>query len=203
MEQLAKPSASSSPPPPPPSRMRLLWVLPIAVICLAVAYAAGSATRSEGVPSSSPPKPSPTPVSSAPTPSHTPVEGLLPSPPFFPGPDVDVTERPGDPVAAEKWFDRPQQAQDAFDIIPMLAHLNIEPPDVRFVQTDLDGYSVWVAKNTDGEFCLLGSYGGMGYSTCAPRDQFAMSSLLLIQDHNTIRWDGVTVTVATTPDADN
>ena len=42
MEQLAKPSASSSPPPPPPSRMRLLWVLPIAVICLAVAYAAGA-----------------------------------------------------------------------------------------------------------------------------------------------------------------
>jgi hypothetical protein len=191
MEQSATPFAAA-PPPPPPSRMRLLWVLPIVVICLAVAYAAGSASRGESVPVSSPPKP-----------SHAPVETPSPSPPVFLPPDVSLVQRPGDLVAAEKWFARPQVVQDQFEMTPMLSSMSIEPPDVRFVQTDLDGFSVWVAKDADGEFCLLGSYGGTGYGNCTPPDQFALTGLLLASDHNLIRWDGNSVTVATTPDWDD
>jgi hypothetical protein len=198
MEHSATPAALlAAAPPPPPSRMRFLWVLPIVVVCLAVAYIAGAATRSETVPVSS------APVSSAPTPSHTPVERLLPSPPFFPGPDVAVIRQPGDPIAAGKWFDRPQAAQDQFEMTAMLASMNIEPPDVRFVQADLDGFSIWVAKDAEGQFCLLGSFGGTGYGSCTPPDEFARSGVLLGSDHNSIRWDGTTMTVSTTPDWDD
>ena len=78
----------------------------------------------------------------------------------------------------------------------MLQHMEIDPSAVRFVQTDAAGFTAWVAKNHNGDLCVIGADASGGAATsCRPRNTFVGSGAMVSQDGHTITWNGGTVTV--------
>jgi hypothetical protein len=78
----------------------------------------------------------------------------------------------------------------------MLQQMEIDPSAVRFVQTDAAGYAAWVAKNHNGDLCVLGTdASGGAFASCIPRDDFERSGAMISQSDYTIRWNGSAVTV--------
>jgi hypothetical protein len=120
---------------------------------------------------------------------------LLPTP----EPPAEVTlpvRGSGNLKEADAWFEAPPGEVDGFALPSMLTSMEIDSSAVRFVQTDAAGFSAWVAKNRNGDLCVLGTDGsGGGVSSCVPRNNFVTSGAMVSQDGHTITWNGSAVTV--------
>ncbi|HEY9481474.1 MAG TPA: hypothetical protein VIR00_00795, partial [Micromonosporaceae bacterium] len=97
---------------------------------------------------------------------------------------------------ADAWFENPPREIDGFAFPDMLQHMEIDPSAVRFVQTDAAGFTAWVAKNHNGDLCVIGTdASGGAVTSCVPRNNFVAFGAMVSQDGHTITWNGGTVTV--------
>jgi hypothetical protein len=192
------PDGDMLPPPPPPEpprkvaqRMRSAWLVPIIAAAIAVGYF-GSTTAltsalQEPVLFTDPVVPSPvvpSPSRAAPSNGGTPAGG------------------PSSLKEADAWFETLPRDSYAVPDAGTLQSLQIEPSAIRFVQIDATGLQVWVARNLDGDLCLLATggveeQGSSAFAGCSSREQFARSGVTLSQNDYSMSWNGSSVTVST------
>jgi hypothetical protein len=180
--------------PPPPEaprkavrRIHTAWLVPIIAGSLAAGYFGATIAVAGAVQGPATPTPSP-----SDTPSTV---QLLPTP----EPPAEVTlpvRGSGNLKEADAWFEAPQREVDGFAQPELLKNMEIDPSAVRFVQTDAAGYSAWVAKNHNGDLCVLGTdASGGAFASCVPRDDFERSGANISSGGHAITWNGSAVTV--------
>jgi hypothetical protein len=101
----------------------------------------------------------------------------------------------GSAASAERWFDAEQT--DA-DLAPVELPDSIDPSTTRVVNTDMPGWTVWVAKDADGNLCLVvhESAAADAVAQCATPDDFTASGVLVSSVGSTsitAFWDGFDV----------
>jgi hypothetical protein len=147
-------------------------------------------------------------------PASAPLSDLPRTTPATSEPRVDlglgtVTTAPSGPVgratsgsaaSAEHWFDEPQKDTDR------LAQTvgNIDPSSTRAVDPRVEGWQVFVAKDTTGGFCVIAreTPNGVAGAGCATPDQFTSAGILLNTGGAaaiTVYWDGFDLTVESSP----
>ncbi|WP_086459544.1 hypothetical protein [Agreia sp. VKM Ac-1783] len=106
----------------------------------------------------------------------------------------------GSAASAEHWFDEPQKDTDR------LAQTvgNIDPSSTRAVDPRVEGWQVFVAKDTAGGFCVIAreTPNGVAGAGCATPDQFTSAGILLNTGGSTsitVYWDGFDLTVESSP----
>jgi hypothetical protein len=172
----------------PPQPWRRFWILPIVLVAIAIGYVGGVATGSATEPSGA--------VSASPTirPAATPEQLTFLTPP--PAPPA----RPGDLVAAGRWFQQPPTPRDQFIQPSMLESMGIDPSNVRLGQVLTPGFSVWVAKKPDGSLCLLGGGADGAFGSCVKAEQFAATGIHMGDGSHLVDWDGGPIIITpTTP----
>ncbi len=102
---------------------------------------------------------------------------------------------PGDPEAADAWFDGQATASDAYPYSSLLEVNDIHPYEVRFVLSDGTDWNVWVGRSRTGEFCLLVNdrRDGTGKGLCVEREEFARAGVLVTGGGHFAYWTGDTV----------
>ncbi|CAD5990760.1 hypothetical protein [Agreia sp. COWG] len=109
------------------------------------------------------------------------------------GPVGRVTS--GSAASAEHWFDDPQKETD---VVVQLAN-DLDPSSTRAVDSSVDGWQVFVAKDKRDNFCLVAVETGNSVTgwDCASPDQFTSAGLLLTASGATaitVYWDGFDLT---------
>jgi hypothetical protein len=109
------------------------------------------------------------------------------------GPSGAVTT--GSAASAERWFDEEQS--DA-DLVPAELPGAIDPSTTRVVSTDMPGWTVWIARDTDANFCLIvhESADEDAVTACATPEDFTASGVLVSSVGSTsisAFWDGFDV----------
>jgi hypothetical protein len=109
------------------------------------------------------------------------------------GPAGAVTT--GSAASAERWFDEDQT--DA-DLVPVELPDSIDASTTRVVSTDMPGWTVWIARDTDANFCLIvhESADEDAVAACATPDDFTASGVLVSSVGSTsisAFWDGFDV----------
>jgi hypothetical protein len=168
-------------------RIHTAWLVPIIAGSLAAGYFGATIAVAGALQG---------PVTTTPSPSEpSAAVQLLPTQEPPTGSTPPIPER-GNLKEADAWFETPPGEMDGFALPDMLTSMEIDPSAIRFVQTDAAGFSAWVAKNRNGDLCVLGTDGsGGGVSSCVPRNDFVASGAMASQDGHTITWNGRAVTV--------
>jgi hypothetical protein len=101
----------------------------------------------------------------------------------------------GSAGAAEHWFD---DAQTDADLVDAFLSPRIDGFSTRLVSTDMPGWKVWVARDTDANFCLVVHESGTpeAVTACATPDDFTASGVLVSSVGSTsisAFWDGFDV----------
>ncbi|NYJ20091.1 hypothetical protein [Glaciibacter psychrotolerans] len=172
-----------------PTRSRPRWIMPVVALALgAVGIAGGLAARASGVDigigsSAAPPSSTPT--------THEYNRDIA---------DPDLPEllypvlTPGDLAAAELWFSEPQELTD----IVTESFGAIDPATTRLAQVNhgADVWKIWVAKNFDGELCLLAGNEEPKSAACTGPSGFARDGLYAGFDGDdvVVRWNGSEIT---------
>ena len=159
-----------------PRGIRPLWLVPIVAASIAVGAIGALAVspQLEAPPPSALPSQSPAPA------------GQTPPSQFVGG--------PGDLEAAERWFDDSATPRDAFPDTAFLDHLDIDPENVRFMGSENGDWSVWAAKDRNGQLCLVvrDALEG-GAASCATADEFTRNGISIGLNGHSSYWDGATV----------
>jgi hypothetical protein len=160
-----------------PRGIRPLWLVPIVAASIAVGAIGALAVS---------PQLEAPPPSALPSQSPDPVE---------PTPPSQLEGGPGDLEAAERWFDGGATEGDAFPDPTFLQGVGIEPDNVRFMGSEGDDWSVWVAKDHRGQFCLLvkEAIPGGAAANCATADEFSRNGITIGLNGRSSYWDGATV----------
>ena len=103
----------------------------------------------------------------------------------------------GSAASAEHWFDEPQRDSDVVAQLPD----DLDPVSTRAVKSSVEGWQVFVAKDTAGGFCVIAKETASGTSgtSCLTPDQFTSTGILLTAGGPasiTVYWDGFDLTVA-------
>ncbi|KJC63612.1 hypothetical protein TZ00_13850 [Agreia bicolorata] len=101
----------------------------------------------------------------------------------------------GSAASAEHWFDEPQKDSDVRAQLPD----DIDPTSTRAVDSSVDGWQVFVARDTAGGFCVITAETASGTSgtSCATPDQFTSAGILMTTSGTTsitVYWDGFDLT---------
>ena len=101
----------------------------------------------------------------------------------------------GSAASAERWFDA---AQTDLDRIDANLPVRIDGSTTRLVSTDVPGWKVWVAKDTDANLCVVvhESATPEAVAECATPDDFTASGVLVSSVGSTsisAFWDGFEV----------
>ncbi|GAB3045531.1 hypothetical protein GCM10027052_30130 [Parafrigoribacterium mesophilum] len=180
------PFALEVPPSPPQKVVRRIhpaWLAPV----IAGAMAAGYFGATIAVAGPPPPTPAtPSPVVSSPV-------FLSPEPPSSGTSPVDESSSVRE---ADAWFDTVRR--DTGPILdPRVLHdLKIDPAAIRFVQVNADGLQVWVAKGTNGDYCVVAVDGSGPFAACTPVRIFGTAGLTLSVNNYSVTWGGSSVTVS-------
>lgn len=97
----------------------------------------------------------------------------------------------GSAASAERWFDAEQTDAD----VATVRSPNLDASTTRAVGSAVEGWRVWVAKDLQGNLCLLAfeDASGLGGSSCATPDDFTASGILMTTTGTTtltVFWDG-------------
>ncbi|SKA81539.1 hypothetical protein SAMN06295879_0341 [Agreia bicolorata] len=101
----------------------------------------------------------------------------------------------GSAASAEHWFDEPQKDSDVRAQLPD----DIDAASTRAVDSSVDGWQVFVARDAAGGFCVIAAETASGTSgtSCATPDQFTSAGILMTTSGTTsitVYWDGFDLT---------
>lgn len=97
----------------------------------------------------------------------------------------------GSAASAEHWFDAAQQTDD---LAPPTS-ANIDPASTRHVTSTVEGWQVWVARDPQGNFCVIALEAASGVSGtgCTTPDDMTAAGLVMTTTGTTsltVFWDG-------------
>ncbi len=156
-------------------RIRLGWLIPVAVGALLLGVVGALVYTGEIVLSAGQPKT---------------IDVTLPQ--------VDATG-PGDLEAANSWFDKPSEPEGAFPDSKILKSLGINQADVKSATSnDVPPGALWIARHGTTGFCMIAfTYlkDPATVTNCVSAEDFRTVGLSIVTPFYAAHWDGVLILV--------